>query len=74
MILCNSIKEAPLVFLFINIFIKNLNVIDINLYRNTVELIKFRTILLNHINNHIKFIYSGVLLILIRLFFFFGFY
>jgi len=69
-ILYNFIGEAPLISLFINIFIKDFNVININLYRNITKLIEFRVILSNRINNRVRFIYNGVLFILIRLFFF----
>ena len=68
------IKASLFVFFFINISIKNLNIININLYRNVMELIEFYIILSNRINNYVKFIYNGALLILIRLFLFFDFY
>ena len=74
MIFRNSIKKAPFDSLFIDIFIKDFNVINIDLYCNVMELIEFYVAFLNRINNYVKFIYGGVSLVLIRLFIFFGFY
>jgi len=70
----NSIGKALFNSFFINILIKDLNIININLYYNAVKLIEFRIIFLNRINNRVKFIYGDILLILIRLFLFFDFY
>jgi len=70
----NSIKKALFISSLINILIEDFNVMNINLYRNVMKLIKFCIALSNHINNRVKFIYNNVLIILIHSFLFFDFY